>query len=253
MRQRGRFITRRVLPIIIFLLLIYWYNEFTVDLPSPAKKPSTSESLLNYMTPKLNCTEKIRVGGRDDGGKWTCNPKRIPKDCVVYSLGVGKNTDFEKDFHEKSASRCQIYSFDAGPQAEELFAPFNGKFMQLNIHAHTNASLNHTSLHDIFLMLNHTRVEILKMDIETWEFEVLDGFFEKNPISNTFTAFCQLLVEFHGFHEPERKIDLWLPMLEKLDELGFSMFSAEAETAWDCYEFSFLHKSCYQQYGVFSD
>eukprot|EP00457_Paulinella_chromatophora_P013445 gb/GEZN01013743.1/.p1 GENE.gb/GEZN01013743.1/~~gb/GEZN01013743.1/.p1 ORF type:complete len:230 (+),score=14.79 gb/GEZN01013743.1/:209-898(+) len=47
--------------------------------------------------PSLHCTFAERIGVMGDGGKWICDPHRIPKkQCLVYSVGSNKEVEFEE-------------------------------------------------------------------------------------------------------------------------------------------------------------
>lgn len=225
--------------------------------PTTTSSSSTTTTYIDkwvlfrkYMTPNLNCPDKARVGSKGDGGKWTCNPWKAARDnCVVYSLGVNGDTSFEQDYFQRSGYHCRIFSFDVGPQAPAIFRLFNGTFMQVRLGATTNKNDSTMSLQDIMSHYNHTRLEVLKMDIEEWEFVVLDSFFKSVEITPAKTVFCQFLVEFHAIADTNKKINLWLPMFQKLEKLGFRLFSTEGNGPC-CDEFSFLHSSCVAQYGI---
>ena len=58
------------------------------------------------------CPNAIRVGTILAGGKFICNPFDLPDKCVVYSLGVGNNIDFETELQRITNERCEVDSFD---------------------------------------------------------------------------------------------------------------------------------------------
>src|SRR4051794_18861366 len=61
----------------------------------------------------VDCETTMRVGRLEDGGKWVCNPERLPQPAVVYSFGVGEDISFDVDMAGMFGS--QVYMFDPTP------------------------------------------------------------------------------------------------------------------------------------------
>lgn len=215
-----------------------------------AGKANDIFSLHLHFIPQVSCPSMVRVGSMGDGGKWVCNPWRLPeKDCVVYSLGVNGDVSFEKDLHGVSGRKCKYVSVDPAQQPASLFEPFGGTFFQGYMAGKTNATGKRITLAGLMEQFKHSRVDILKMDIEGWEFETLNAFLNSTEITERKSPFCQILTELHeamGYN-----LEAWIRLFENLEKRGFRLFSKEANLACTvCYEFSFLHMSCFEPYGL---
>lgn len=254
------------------ILHFFWDNRAFNSTQNQENRPISRQSLdydsseisrqrklalfAKYMQPTLDCgTNKERLGNTD-GGYWICNPSRAAYDgCVVYSMGIRGDTSFETALSQKTGNRCRFFCFDDHAEtAMNLFAPFNGTFMQARISAKSDPSKKEMSIFDIMRFYNHTKVEILKIDIEEGEFDALNSFFDSVQITPEKTPICQILTEFHAFPpntdlnvDMEKKLDVWPPMLKRMHKLGFRIFTIETYRRC-CEQISFLHVSCTNQY-----
>jgi FkbM family methyltransferase len=151
---------------------------------------------------------------------WTISLDDMKPDSIVYCFGVGQDISFDLALIQRFG--LNVYAFDPSPSAIEWarkqitperfhFYPFglggkNGK-VEFGFTGTPNASsatlLNTLSdkderfiaeiktLRTIMLELGHSRIDLLKMDIEGAEYEVIEDILkEKIHIQ-------QLLIEFH--------------------------------------------------------
>jgi hypothetical protein len=147
--------------------------------------------------PTFTCGFERKIGSRADGGKWICDPHRIPKEgCLIYSIGSNNQFDFEEAMHEKL--RCETHTFDPtvdGKNALQHVTTFHrlgliskGKADNILFYSigHLADSLNHA---------NRT-IDIFKIDCEGCEYELFDqDFFSSLKIRNI--KIRQILIELH--------------------------------------------------------
>jgi hypothetical protein len=79
-------------------------------------------------------------------------------------------------------------------------------------------SVEMKSINDILLILKHTHVDILKMDIEGTEYEIIED------ILNANISIGQILIEFHGrFYTDGNSKTKYA--IKKLKEYGYEIFA----------------------------
>jgi hypothetical protein len=123
-----------------------------------------------------------------DGAKWLCGLRSLAPGCVIYSLG--SNAQFEFEYLMVEHTPCQVHTFDCTVDAsapsfprEELAARGKGRvvFHPLCVSDGSADSQGGSSqgayrtLRQLTHSLNHTTVNLLKMDIEGYEYRVLEG------------------------------------------------------------------------------
>ncbi|HYF39127.1 MAG TPA: FkbM family methyltransferase [Gemmatimonadales bacterium] len=152
-------------------------------------------------------------------GSWVIWPDALGRDSVLYSCGVGRDISFERGMIERYG--LTVHAFDPTPLAlawvrsqqlppnfhlHELgIAPYDGvacfqpptklKFESFSMVRSSGLGQAIEApvrrFRSLTAMLGHTRVDVLKMDIEGAEYEVLPDLLDSNiPVG-------QILVEFH--------------------------------------------------------
>ncbi len=154
-------------------------------------------------------------------GGFYADPNLIPDNAIVYSFGIGEDISFDKAIIEKHGAK--VYGFDPTPKSinyirnnqtpeQFYFHPFGigEKTEMVTFHLpknkdHVSGSVYDHSLVDennsvevllkdfkeIVSELNHSYIDILKMDIEGSEYVVMEGILSSGiPIK-------QILVETH--------------------------------------------------------
>lgn len=172
-----------------------------------------------------------------EGGSWVACPDAIRADSTVYSFGIGRDLSF--DLAVAARHRATVHAFDPTPACTEWIRsqtlPPGIVFHELGLAAHDGhiefraprktSSSHYTpiaryrtddaptfkapvaKLSTILRQLGHTRIDLLKMDIEGGEYDALaDLLREKIPVH-------QLLVEFHHNYET-------IPLQRTLDALA---------------------------------
>ncbi|TKR80038.1 hypothetical protein L596_014173 [Steinernema carpocapsae] len=196
------------------------------------------DNLYNVAAPEVFCPGLVRIGALSDGGKWICNPQMIPNPCAIYSLGINNEHSFESEIFE--LTKCHVHGFDKdkmGQATLDVYKSINATIMPAFLAKETNESIGHYSFSDIVKMHNHSKIDILKIDIEGGEYDVADQIVQV-PI-------CQILIELHW---ESKKM---LGVLETFSKGGFYLFSHEINGGTlKASEFSLIHESCLKDYGV---
>ena len=155
----------------------------------------------------------------EGAGSWTIWPHGLGSESVLYSFGVGRDISFERAMIDQYG--LTVHAFDPTPlalrwaksqQLPERFhlhelglAAYDGsaRFQPPTKAKFESFSMVRTSgqgatieapvrrFKSLMAMLGHTKVDVLKMDIEGAEYEVL------SDILGTRCVIGQILVEFH--------------------------------------------------------
>ena len=66
------------------------------------------------LQPNFGCFNMERVGGLDDGPKWTCDPYRLLQrpNCLIYSIGSAGQYQWEEGLVQRLGSHCEIHVFE---------------------------------------------------------------------------------------------------------------------------------------------
>jgi FkbM family methyltransferase len=205
----------------------------------------------NILKPRPDLKIGMRIPktwlGIDSAGFFVHLPT-LNKDSVVYSFGIGEDITFDRHLIEKTG--CRVFAFDPTPKSIEWLrtqvlpdgfvahpvgiSPETGKmkFRLPHNKNHVSGSLENAGhvndsdtvevdvkrLSDLMRDLGHSRIDLLKMDIEGSEYAVIDQILtDKIDIK-------QLVVEVHERYLPDGKI-LTEKMVKKLQENGYQLFA----------------------------
>lgn len=206
-----------------------------------------------------DCATTMRVGTRFDGGKWICDPQSLPESSVVYSFGIGDNISFDMDM--AGLFGCDVHMFDPSPTVVAGFDRFRsgqscGKghlsYHPLGLGPVSTAAGRQwdlviegkrcevRSLAEIAKSLNHTHVDVLKIDIEGGEFASLQQMLAARTLVSLQVE--QLLVEFHLWDDTSF-LD-FVRTVGGLKKEGYLIFRKEFNpyAADKCAEFSFAKR-----------
>lgn len=202
----------------------------------------------NAFEPEFTCPHEVRLG-RGDGGKWVCDPHRIVDPCLVYSIGVKGDIQFESGIQGWVADgKCEIHSFDLnhrtprGKPVEDLVASVGGTFHHWGIMSSEDKRPGGRSPWKTFQQtiqeLSHASrtIDILKVDCEGCEWESLH-YWLKDMHEMNVTA-RQILFETH---EPPPHPGAKL-FFQALQDDGFFVFHKEANSlaGGTCYEYAWI-------------
>ncbi|KAF1759808.1 hypothetical protein GCK72_016275 [Caenorhabditis remanei] len=203
-------------------------------------KPNQYYLLYGSLAPEVFCPEKIRVGTVGDGGKWVCNPWKVPRDSVMFSLGLNNYIGFEEEWQKMTNNSNVLYGFDAAeqnPDTKNTYSNIRGTSRQATIAVASDPSKHKYTIEDLARTSNISDIEILKIDIEGAELTCLIPFLTKYQV-------CQIYLELHG-GAPEH-----VALLNRIAHLGYRLFSYEINGySMSACEYSFIHDKCIDKYG----
>ncbi|ESO90203.1 hypothetical protein LOTGIDRAFT_164518 [Lottia gigantea] len=194
---------------------------------------------------QYECKDRLRMGKITDGGWDVCadEPYRPTKDGFVYSFGI--NNDFSFDDAISKKYKIPVFSFDPSTKSKAHRRSDLVHFQPIGIGETMVVSESGWRLSPLSYILNdqgHKKEElqVLKMDIEEWEWKVLPQLIQTNSLSDI----KQLLVELHACegcssynpdqynNEPSKhRYILALKIFHDLYELGFRIFWTHKNTA----------------------
>lgn len=203
---------------------------------------------------------QLEKPGADKG--WMICSDLIPRGGIAYSFGVGANVAWDVAMIEQFGT--EVHAFDPTPesiawvarqQLPEKFhfhdygiAAFDGT---LNFYPPKKPGRMHFSqdrqkynspdqapipgrvlrLSTILKQLGHSRIDVLKMDVEGTEFDCIPDLLQSG------IEIGQILVEVH-YHHPTRSFDEGLRLLRQIEAAGFACFDISPRGL----EFSFVNR-----------
>ena len=190
----------------------------------------------NNFEPTFSCQHERQIGGLGDGGKWVCDPFRIPKEtCLVYSVGSKNKFNFEEGVLQHISGNCEIHTFDPTSGDSPSTRPSVVKFHPWGVGNKTE--VNEKGWHmktvaDIIQLLGHQNrtIDIFKMDCEGCEW---DTYKDWNNNSNI----RQVLLEMHGIKQSRQ-------LLTSMKAHHWAVFHKEPNTkgcGGRCIEYAFIH------------
>eukprot|EP00123_Amoebidium_parasiticum_P006735 comp17626_c0_seq1/m.17336 comp17626_c0_seq1/g.17336 ORF comp17626_c0_seq1/g.17336 comp17626_c0_seq1/m.17336 type:complete len:367 (-) comp17626_c0_seq1:472-1572(-) len=179
--------------------------------------------------PTFSCPYERRLGHWGDGGKWICNPHRIKRPAIVYSLGSNNDFSFELAMHQHFAKQVELHTFDFGyPVGKPGFVNYHQYFISAD---DRNATLRnrvpHKTIKTIMQELGHEHIDIFKIDIEGSEMEVLLPLLERGM----FPPVDQMQIELHmasHFKPSPEQVDRFFTLLYEQEQM--EIFHKEPNT-----------------------
>jgi len=232
-------------------------NPKDIALFPPDKSPWPPYTVWDFFPPAFNCPHEVeRLGALGDGGKWVCGLSRIAKkpDCIVYSFGINYESSFEAEILSNTEN-CEIWGYDF---SVINFGPEIPRSLQHRAHFHAfglSGSDKHGpedkppmyTLETLMKLNGHTHIDILKIDIEGWEFETITTLLNPYIASGDPLPFGQLQIEIHIWTKSFAEYLTWW---ETLESAGLRPFWTEPNIIYQNYnkkhtadlaEYSFLN------------
>ncbi|ETN75122.1 hypothetical protein NECAME_03845 [Necator americanus] len=127
--------------------------------------------MLKLYKEQVYCPVKVRVGRASDGGKWMCDPFRIPEKSVIFSLGYRKEESFEKELQKIKEFRMVSKKAKICCKTDEKYDVY--------------------TLGDLMKLQNITEIEILNVDIEGAEHDVMPRFLQERQPAQQCPFICR--------------------------------------------------------------
>lgn len=113
----------------------------------------------------------------DTDSKVICGLSHLESPCIIYSLGSNGNFIFEEAVSESTP--CEIHTFDCTVSKDRLPAvlPYRVTYHSICLGSDEDVTSMYRSLGSIMNEFGHARVDLLKMDIEGFEFRVVEALY----------------------------------------------------------------------------
>ena len=198
-----------------------------------AKTNETWKDKWNAFTPfesMSSCqpTERVCVGGECgyDESKITCGLSNLQPGCVVYSIGGNDQWGFELDLLKKTP--CSVHTFDCTGSVSRYHPPQHDRLFFHHVCVGTEHKDSDPDCDGIGMCgptwtmleiqqnLGHKQVDLYKMDIEGFEWPILESWPElaahkENKEGSQVALPMQLLVEVHYRTHFAEVYDLYKP------------------------------------------
>ncbi|KAF5374336.1 hypothetical protein D9758_004672 [Tetrapyrgos nigripes] len=178
-----------------------------------------------------------------DGGKWVCGLSRVEdtEDCVVYSVGINGQSSFEAELLVNT-KHCHIWGYDFsvksfGPEITRRIR-HRTHFFAYGLAGNDGVTTSKGkefpmyTLESLMRMNGHTHIDILKVDIESWEFETFATLIKSYMDKGKALPFGQLQLEIHLW---DKDFPQFLEWWEMLEEAGLRPFMTEPNLVYANY------------------
>lgn len=196
---------------------------------------------------KIDIDINYKWYGNEYGGFYVADIL-LDKDSIIYSVGIGEDISFDKAINSKYG--CKVFMFDPTPKSIKWVSNLNlnnqfvfheyglynetcqktfylpkksehisGSLVQnLNVNSNDSFLVNLLTIEDISKIYGHSKIDVLKIDIEGAEYDVLDS------ILNSKLEITQILIEFHS-RFLSNGIELTKTAVGKLHNSGYKIFA----------------------------
>ncbi|EKM48925.1 uncharacterized protein PHACADRAFT_265979 [Phanerochaete carnosa HHB-10118-sp] len=191
----------------------------------PDQNPWPAYTVWDFFPPAFNCPHELeRIGSLGDGGKWTCGISRIAQkpDCVIYSFGMDWDSAWEAAVLDNTEG-CTIWGYDHsrkdfGRQVSHAsFTKKHRTHFQTQVQLGPEDRSDENNLHTLETVMKqngHTFIDILKVDIEGYEFDTLRAMVQPYVDSGKLLPFGQLHIELHVWGKRFPDFLSWWELLE---------------------------------------
>lgn len=222
------------------LIQRYGTNSRDIVMFPPDKDPWPAYTVWSFFPPAFDCPHELeRIGALGDGGKWACGMSRLEHkpDCIIYTFGMNYATTFEAELLERTR-HCQVWGYDyrSNSFGSHIKNSYRAHFFSWGLaNFDSHESHNNPKLYTLKTLLEtnkHDHIDVLKIDIEGWEFDTLSQIIQPYISSGEPLPFGQLIVEIHAW---DKKFENFLPWWEMLEQAGLRPFMNEINLVYQNY------------------
>lgn len=145
-----------------------------------SKKAFMTDNYQPFM-PHLHCPPGVKLlkygKKKGDAPKPICDVSTLRPPCVIYSAGSKNDYTFEEEM--LATTRCQVYTFDCTVNGRSIDNSTRHLFFKTCLGVAPEGTTNtFKHLTQIMKELGHKRVDLFKIDIEGFEFDVFQDWRE---------------------------------------------------------------------------
>jgi len=165
-------------------------------------------------------------------------PPRAPVLNLLLNLGTNSDRTFENEILENT-QHCEVWAYDysarsygyvpKGYSSRTHFQPFG--LAGSDAHEPSDNPKTYT-LQSLMRLNGHKHIDILKIDVEGWEFEILSSIAKAYLASDLPLPFGQLQIEIHAWN---KKFPEFLNWWETLEAAGLRPFATAPNLVYQNY------------------
>ncbi|PAA58805.1 hypothetical protein BOX15_Mlig031174g2 [Macrostomum lignano] len=174
----------------------------------------------------VNCPYSMRIGGTADGGWDVCfsRPFNIEesKPCIAFSFGINNIWSYDDILADKY--HCNVHMFDPSMNAKDHQRKTTSWFYRTGLSSENKVEGNGWKMRTLCTLFSelgyrNKKIDILKIDIEHWEWTSFEKAFSEGCLTNV----KQLLFESHTSELVRQKSDYGrlIRVWQGLFKLGF--------------------------------
>jgi len=211
-----------------------------IEMFPPSVPPYPAYTVWDYIPAAFNCPHEVeRLGALGDGGKWVCGISRLATkpNCVIYSFGINYESSFEAALLSRTRE-CQVWGYDFSVRSFGPQIPATQSY-RTHFHSFGLAGWDHVTeghkmytLQSLMALNGHTFIDILKIDIEGWEFDAITAIVKEYKSRGQPLPFGQLQLEIHAWNKSFADFLKWW---EAMEEAGLRPFWTEANLVYQNY------------------
>jgi hypothetical protein len=188
----------------------------------------SGHQIYDFLVPFSNCDGKISRYPKNqsiDGGKYVCETVLKNSLCRIYSFGSHNEFSWESEMFRQF--KCEIHVFDCFNTSKWSIPSFV-TFHDWCIDGKCRGK--YFNLTTIMTSLNHSKVDLLKLDVEGHEFSSIQDFKNIPHINLPRQINLEIHTSIHKDEDLKKKVPKMnqvLKLYNELNKLGYSLLARE--------------------------